>query len=329
LGDPDAPATISVAAKVASSGDGITLLQSLLSSINSKAAPKRALFSLPLEIGPGFKIGVKGYILIKEQKPSRQCYVWVGGEKPQIAVGSTTQIAEDTARTIDKVEIRKAYKFGGESIQFTPDEISKIKNFGDPVIRIIGFKPMSMLPIWANMRPSVFMYPSESDYIGSTRVFSALQQKMLKDEKMALAWYIPRRNATPVLAAIIPGEEKYNDNGEQIYPPGMWIINLPYADDIRDKPETILVRTTDTLTDKMRIVIQQLQLPKAQYDPHKYPNPSLQWFYRILQAMALEEDLPEQPEDKTIPRHKQIDKVCIIPVLIKLPPITLPFLQPV
>lgn len=296
-----------------SSGDGITLLQSLLSSINSRAAPKRALFSLPFEIGPGFKIGVKGYILIKEQKPTRQCYVWVGGEKPQIAVSSTTQIAEDTARTIDKVEIRKAYKFGGETIQFTPEEISKIRNFGDPIIRIIGFKPMSMLPIWANMRPSVFMYPSETDYIGSTRVFSALQQKMLKDEKMALAWYIPRRNATPVLAAIIPGEEKYNENAEQIYPPGMWIINLPFADDIRDKPETVLVRTTDELTDKMRVVIQQLQLPKAQYDPKKYPNPSLQWFYRILQAMALEEDLPEQPEDKTIPRYKQIDKVRISP----------------
>jgi ATP-dependent DNA helicase 2 subunit 1 len=25
--------------------------------------------------------------------------------------------------------------------------------------------------------------------------------------------------------------------------------------------------------DKMRVVIQQLQLPKAMYDPAKYPNP--------------------------------------------------------
>jgi ATP-dependent DNA helicase 2 subunit 1 len=58
----------------------------------------------------------------------------------------------------------------------------------------------------------------------------------------------------------------------------------------------------------MRVIVQQLQLPKGAYDPFKYPNPSLQWFYKILQALALEEDLPEQPEDKTLPKFKQIHK---------------------
>jgi ATP-dependent DNA helicase 2 subunit 1 len=38
-------------------------------------------------------------------------------------------------------------------------------------------------------------------------------------------------------------------------------------------------------------------------------NVALQWFYRILQALALEEDIPDNPEDKTIPRYKQIHKV--------------------
>lgn len=30
--------------------------------------------------------------------------------------------------------------------------------------------------------------------------------------------------------------------------------------------------------------------------------------------MALEEDLPEKPDDKTIPKYRQIDKVCQTPV---------------
>ena len=42
------------------------------------------------------------------------------------------------------------------------------------------------------------------------------------------------------------------------------------------------------------------------YRPEKYPNPALQWHYRILQASALEEDMPEQPEDKTVPKYKSI-----------------------
>ena len=217
-------------------------------------------------------------------------------------------MADDTARTVEKMEIRKSYKFGGEQITFTPEEVSSLRHFGDPGIRIIGFKPLSMLPIWANFKPSTFIYPSEDSYVGSTRVFSALQQKLLKDEKMGIAWFVARKNAAPVIAAILPGAEKLDENGSQLIPPGMWLCPLPFADDIRQNPELPLIRAPEPLIDRMREVVQQLQLPKAQYDPRKYPNPALQWHYRILQAMALEEDLPEKPDDKTIPKYKQIDK---------------------
>jgi ATP-dependent DNA helicase 2 subunit 1 len=58
----------------------------------------------------------------------------------------------------------------------------------------------------------------------------------------------------------------------------------------------------------MTQVVQQLQLPKATYDPMKYPNPSLQWFYRVIEALALEDEAPENPEDMTVPKFKQIHK---------------------
>ncbi|EDU43825.1 Ku domain containing protein Pku70 [Pyrenophora tritici-repentis] len=311
--DPDAPVAISSTSKVAKSGEGISLLKQLISSINSKATPRRALFSLPLELGPDFRISVKGYILIKRQEHIKSCYVWVGGEKPQIATSSTTQISDDISRNIEKTELRKAYKFGGDAITFTPEEITQIRQcFGEPIIRIIGFKPLSSVPIWANTNKSTFIYPSEADYIGSTRVFSALQQKLIKSKKMGLVWFIPRRNAAPTLAALIPGVEKINEDGEQTMPPGLWLVPLPFADDIRQfpTPPEQPLKTTDALTDKMRLIIEQLQLPKGIYDPSRYPNPDLQWFYRILQALALEEELPDHPDDKTIPRYKQIDKRC-------------------
>jgi ATP-dependent DNA helicase 2 subunit 1 len=44
------------------------------------------------------------------------------------------------------------------------------------------------------------------------------------------------------------------------------------------------------------------------FNPEKYPNPALQWHYRILQALALEEELPEKPEDKTVPKYNSIQK---------------------
>ncbi|KAL6702658.1 ATP-dependent DNA helicase II subunit 1 [Coniothyrium glycines] len=311
--DPDAPVAIPNTTKVAKSGEGISLLKQLISSINSKATPRRALFTLPLELGPDLRIGVKGYIMIKRQEHAKSCYVWVGGEKPQIVQSSTTHMADDTARVVEKTELRKAYKFGGDAITFTPEEIIRIRQcFGDPVIRLIGFKPISCVPIWANINKATFIYPSEADFIGSTRVFSALQKKLLKSKKMGLVWFIARRNASPVLCALIAAEEKINEEGEQTMPPGLWLIPLPFADDLRQFPEQAdkPLKTTDVLTDKMRLIIEQLQLPKGVYDPSKYPNPDLQWFYRILQALALEEELPSQPDDKTIPRFRQIDKRC-------------------
>lgn len=311
--DPDAPAPLTKDIKAASStaSDGISLLQSLLSSVASRAAPRRALYSnMPFEIGPGLRISIKGYNIMMPQKPKRSTYIYLppDEEKPQIAVGSTTLVEEETARTVEKGELRRAFKFGGETISFSEEELAKIKNFGDPILRVIGFKPQSLLPIWASVNRSTFIYPSEEDYVGSTRVFSALHQKLLKDQKMAMAWSIPRRNAKPSLVAVIPGSEERNEEGEQQMPPGFWVHPLPFADDIREPPETNLVQAPDDVVDSMRFIIQQLQLPKAVYDPHKYPNPALQWFYRILQAMALEEELPEQPDDKTLPRWRQIDK---------------------
>ncbi|PPJ52463.1 hypothetical protein CBER1_10489 [Cercospora berteroae] len=311
--DPDAPAPLTSDIKAASSTakDGISLLQSLLSSVQSRNAPRRALFSsVPLEIGPGLKIGVKGYIILKRQTPARQTYIYLpsDSEKAQIAVGHSELLDEATARTVEKTEVRRAYKFGGETVSFSLEEMAKINDFGEPTIRIIGFKLLKLLPTWANLEKSTFIYPSEESYVGSTRVFSALHQKLLRDQKFGLAWYIPRRNASPRLAALIPGAEERNEEGEQHMPPGIWIKPLPFADDIRDNPDVNLVKAPDEVVDAMRTIIQQLQLPKAVYDPLKYPNPALQWFFRILQAMALDEDLPEHPDDKTLPRWRQIHK---------------------
>ncbi|KAL4884101.1 SPOC like C-terminal domain-containing protein [Aspergillus karnatakaensis] len=307
--DPEAPAYLKPDSNPTDPQDGISLLNGLLSSINSRSVPRRTLFSnISLEFGPSLKISVSGYLLFKRQEPARSCYVWLGGEKPQIAKGVTTQIADDSARTIEKWEIRKAYKFGGDQVFFTPEEQKGLRDFGEPVIRIIGFKPLSALPFWANVKHPLFIYPSEEDYVGSTRVFSALYQKLLKDQKVALVWFIARKAAAPVLGAMMAGEEKVDENGVQKFPPGLWILPLPFADDVRQNPEATLQVAPEPLIDQMRTIVQQLQLPKGVYEPQKYPNPSLQWHYRILQALALDEDVPEKPDDKTLPKYRQIDK---------------------
>ena len=202
------------------------------------------------------------------------------GHQPMLAKSESMKVAGDTGQVVERKpqdieEERKAYKFGGELILFTKKELADVKNFGEPGITIIGFKTITdeTLPIWANIKGATYIYPSEEEYIGSSRVFSALFQKMSKDNKMALVWFIARRNATPQIAAMIAGSEQLDDSGVTILPAGLWICPLPYVDDIRQNPDTAYASAPDALIDKMRVIVQQLQLPKGQYIPSKYPNP--------------------------------------------------------
>ncbi|EAQ88094.1 hypothetical protein CHGG_04713 [Chaetomium globosum CBS 148.51] len=283
------PATeaISDEVKTSKSGDGLSLLNSLISNINSKQTPKRAYFSnLHFELAPNVTISVKGYMPLHRQQPARTCYVWLGGEQAQLAQSETIKV-DSATRTVDKSEVKKAYKFGGEYIHFKPEEAASLKNLGGKVLRVIGFKPRSLLPTWASVKKSIFIFPSEEHFVGST----------------------PRENANPIMVAIIPSRAMDDETSETPYlPAGLWLYPLPFADDVRNVDLAAPPRPADELTDKMREIVQNLQLPKAMYNPLKYPNPSLQWHYKVLQAMALDEDVPEALDDATIPKYRQIDK---------------------
>ncbi|KAL2023039.1 hypothetical protein VTK56DRAFT_3949 [Thermocarpiscus australiensis] len=307
--DPTAEAGTPDEVKTSKSGDGLSLLNSLISNINAKQTPKRAYFSnLHFELAPGITISVKGYMPLHRQQPMRTCYVWLGGEQPQLAQSETVKV-DSATRTVEKSEIKKAYKFGGEYIHFKPEEAAALKDLGGKILRIIGFKPRSMLPMWASVKKSIFIFPSEEHFVGSTRVFSALWQKLLKDDKVGIAWFIARQNANPVMVAIIPSGNPDEETAATPYlPAGLWLYPLPFADDVRNVDLAAPPRPADELTDRMREIVQNLQLPRAMYNPLKYPNPSLQWHYKILQAMALEEDVPESLDDATIPKYRQIDK---------------------
>ncbi|KUI68763.1 ATP-dependent DNA helicase II subunit 1 [Cytospora mali] len=312
--DPENPGEI----KAVQSGDGLTLLNSLISSINAKQSPKRAYFSkMPFHIAPGLTISINGYLLLHKQAVARSCYIWLEGERPQIAKGELVKTEQGSMRTVEKSEIRKAYKFGsgGDFVDFTPDELNKIKKFDteEKTLRILGFKPRSMLPPWAAVKKSAFIFPTEAGFVGSTRVFSALWRKLLDSDKMAIAWYIARKNAGPQIVAILPSNKPSDEeSGTSYLPAGLWLYPLPFVDDMRDlepikhKP---VVKASDDLIDHMRTIVQNLTMPKGVYDPSKYPNPALQWHYKVLQNMALDEDLEkEKKEDFTQPKYRQINK---------------------
>ncbi|KAI6247966.1 ATP-dependent DNA helicase II subunit 1 [Erysiphe necator] len=291
--------------------DSISFLNKLVSDISSKKVAKQALFSgLPFEIGPGFQISINGYNILHKQNIAKNFWVYDGGEELQIAQIEGGMMTDDTAVPINQADITRAYKFGGTQVYFASKEEKMIRSFETPILRILGFKSKYEIPIWMSMSKSIFIYPSEEKVVGSSRVFSALWKKLLTSEKVGIAWYIPRVNASPSIVAIVPSKQLESNTGKQIVPAGLWLHTIPYCDDVRETPSILPPFTApDVLIDEMRNIIRQLQLPGGIYDPWKYPNPTLQWHYRILQAKALGEDiLNMKREDKTEPRYRQIEK---------------------
>lgn len=270
---------------------------------------------MPLHLAPGLSISVNGYLILHKQAIQRSCYIWTNGiNDKQIVQGQLIKTEDGSMRTVEKIELKKAYKFGsgGDYVYFKPEELDSIKQFEGKCLRVIGFKPRSMLQPWAAVKKSAFIFPTEADVVGSTRVFSALWRKLLDSKKMAIAWYIARKNAVPQIVAILPSRTPTDeDSGTQFLPAGLWLCPLPFVDDVRDIAQLKnqpVVRASEELIDKMRIIVENLQMPKGVYDPSKVPNPSLQWHYKVLQDIALDVDLDTKKSDLTLPKYKQINK---------------------
>ena len=57
-------------------------------------SPKRALFSIPFELGEGFVIGIKGYGLVTEQKRGAYKYFVDLGDKMEVVESRTSYVDE-------------------------------------------------------------------------------------------------------------------------------------------------------------------------------------------------------------------------------------------
>lgn len=279
--------------------------------IKQRNVLRRSLFNTKLELGPGLDIGVRGYLLFSQQKSggsSRNAWVYTGGEKPQMVKLESQAVTVESGRSVDKQDLRRTYKFGADNfIPFTNDQIAKVKYFGEPIIRILGFQKeaeFSDLLIHC-VRSSMFIYPTDEKLIGSTRAFSALYQSLQKKKMLAVAWVIVRKGAKPTLSVLVPSSDDAQDKETPIE--GLHLVHLPFADDIRKKPAAAeSAEAPSELVDATKAIFSKLCMPGG-FDPQRYPNPRLQWHHRILQAMALQEEVPQTPDDNTMPKFKSIN----------------------
>ncbi|KFU88661.1 X-ray repair cross-complementing protein 5, partial [Chaetura pelagica] len=278
-------------------------LEHLMKKVRAKETKKRTLSRLNLYLNKDLSLSVGVYNLVR--KAYKPYPVKLYRETNEPVKTKTRMFNGKTGSLLLPSDTKRAQTYGNRQIVLEKEETEEIKRFESPGLFLIGFKPLSMLKRHHHIKPSQFIYPEESVVSGSTTLFNALLMKCLEKDVVALCRYTARRNTPPRFVALVPQEEEVDDQKVQTAPPGFHIIFLPYADDKRNVDFTEKVPASREQVDKMKEIVQKLRF---KYRPDSFENPVLQQHFRNLEALALDMLEPEQAEDLTMPKAKEMDR---------------------
>ncbi|KAK8648316.1 hypothetical protein V6N13_129073 [Hibiscus sabdariffa] len=285
-------------------------LEDMKDQLRKRMFTKRVIRKIKFHIADGLSIELNTYALIRPTVPG--AITWLDSVTNHPLKIERSLICEDTGALIqERPKLFQPYR--NENVKFSPDEIADIKRISPGRLCLLGFKPLSCLKDYYNLRPSTFVYPSDQEVVGSTSVFIALHRSMLQHKRFAVAFYGAASH--PQLVALV-AQDEVTSAGAQVEPPGMHMIYLPYSDDIRDEEEIF----PDTEDDAPRADEDQIQKAAAlikriyvkDFSTLQFANPALQRHYAVLQALALEEDDIPETVDETAPDEEGLARPAVV-----------------
>lgn len=329
-------------------------------------ATKRSIFSSVLQLTDNIQIGIKGYNLVQKSKvpqPATICATYIKNvikkgegkdeevheeeycDSRELVARKRIALSLETGNVVNQSDIIRSIRIGDQLIPCTPEQVESLKKLPetifpcDPetkkpksIFKLVGFKDANTISWHYNLTKSIFLYPSDSTLINSKRAFTALYNSLIKKNKVAIVWAVPRQNSTPIMGALMPypsdesevevlkqhylstisKENNVANDSKTLYPMGLYFVPLPFADDIRDKPTKKLFKELDfivqddsttekvtareALTAQMGQIIKRLFM-KAGYEPRRYPNPQLKDFYKVFEKSVFEEEYDEDNEE--------------------------------
>eukprot|EP00249_Psilotum_nudum_P013508 c24370_g1_i1 orf=258-2180(-) len=283
--------------------------EDLVNQLRKKIYKKRVVRRLALSISHGINIAMQSYALIRMSNTGR--YTWLDSTTNKLLKTERSFICSDTGALLTE-PLQRFQEYRGRKVLFSSSELTEVKRVASAQLQLLGFKPLDCLKDYYNLRPATFLYPDEERIKGSNCAFVALYRAMLRLQKYAIAFL--GGALSPQLVALVAQVEVKNEIG-QIEPPGMYMIYLPYTDDIRNVEklhttgDTPAPRATEEQINKAVAMIKKIDLKDFSFE--NIPNPALQRHYAILQALALqEEDLPEL-QDSTMPDEAGMKKPSV------------------
>lgn len=272
-------------------------LKDINDAIMKKNVKKRSLASVAMEVGPDIKIGVKLYVTHRTASKESGGFLDSKTNEPLTTV--TQWVCKATGTVLEPYQITKFFPYGGTQVVFSAEEMKTIKSFGDPGLTLMGFKPKSALEQYHHYRSGYFVFPDEKSIKGSNVAFLALVQEMESMGVIAVARMIYRKGSGPKFVALLPQLQTTDEDGCQVNAAGMHMVFLPFAEDIRDVSVSKGLKADETAIQAAKEIVKTFANTDPELEPAELPyqNPALQQHFKVLQCMALEEDLPEGEEE--------------------------------
>jgi len=217
----------------------------------------------------------------------------------------------------DKDRIVHFATFGADRVPLSPNDVSKIKatshaGTNNACLILLGFKPESTLPITNILDTSSYlMYPNDNVAPGSTDAFANLHASMLRKNVVAIGELLTRVTACSRLVALYPqAERRDSELNEQLIPPGMIVVNLPFEDDVRKMNSNCVESiASEELVQKTTDLIRHQKLENLEIGQN-FENAALERFWRYVEAVALEMSIPEQERYETELNEEEVIKAA-------------------
>lgn len=286
--------------------------EDLKDQLRKRLFKKRKVRRIQFIITNGLSIELNTYALIRPTNPGT--ITWLDSVSNLPIKAEKALFCGDTGTVIQEPP-KRVQPYKNENIMFSVDELSEIKRVSTGHLRLLGFKPLSCLKDYHNLRPSTFVFPSDEEMIGSARIFIALHRSMTRLKRFAVAFY---GNSTQSRLVALVAQDEITTSRGQVEPPGMHLIYLPYSDDIRHIEEfhsdsNDLPHATDDQIKAASAVVRRIDL--KDFSVCQFSNPALQRHYAVLQALALDEDEMPEMKDETVPDEEGMARPGIVKAL--------------
>lgn len=299
----------------------------LLQRMFRRSYNRRALCHLTVELSENTKFGVSVYNFTRAAVVPKPVLCTRDKNQPITAKRSQKfavlptedddEIVANMEADLDfkeKLEPSTTIKYqqvGNEKIKFTVLEAYEIKQVMNPMIKILGFKPSSVLSGHNFIKAPYFVYPNDTTVKNSSVIFRALWDRCLADDKIVVCIFTMRLKSFPRLVALVPQEQTAGPDGEILRYDGFRLQFIPFAGDIRDL-SAMFAEAPEVDNDLLGTMKKLIGRLCVNYTPTMFENPVVSKIYQKIEEKEFGDDSDEDlNKDTTLPNvEAQDDRIA-------------------